>query len=311
MATLLQRTLSGPSPEVCGVGLHSGSAIRMRIVPAGCGEGISFVRTDINGGARIRLRAGNVGDTMLATTIEEGGAKVSTIEHLLFAMCICGVDNATVEIDGPEVPIMDGSARPFVLVLRDTGLAEQERPKRFIRIKKRVEVGLDGEPGRHAAFEPAQAPSWSVSVSYRNPVISRTAQDFDHGLGDHAASVSRVAGARTFGFVRDVDLLRSRQRALGGTLDNAVVIDGGRVLNAGGLRQDDEFVAHKMLDVIGDCYTEGKLVLGRYSASMPGHALNNRLMRELLADEESWEDTEADAMDADSLPDFGPLRATL
>lgn len=303
-----QRTLAAPSAPVCGVGLHSGQAINMRLCPAECGTGLRFVRTDLGTGASIPVKAGNVTDTLLATTLESDGAQVSTVEHLLFALCICGVDNAVIEVDGPEVPIMDGSALPFVLVIRDTGLVEQDGRKKFIQVKGEVEVELPGQPGRQARFEPGDAPSWEVSVAFSNPVISRTAQDLGHDLKDFAKSMARIAGARTFGFVRDVDYLRAKNRALGGTLDNAVVLDEKRVLNTGGLRQKDEFVAHKILDVIGDCYIEGKIVLGSYHASMPGHKLNNQLMRELLSDENAWREVDSDDLEEVSLPDFGPLQ---
>ena len=283
----------------------------MRLVPADSGSGLSFVRTDLEPKVTIPVRAGNVGDTMLATTLEAEGAHVSTVEHLLFTLCICGVDNAVIEIDGPEVPIMDGSARSFVLVLRDTGLIEQEERKKFMLVKRKVEVELTEQPGRRAQFEPGPAVNWGVRISYSNPVISRTLQELELGLVDHARCVAGIAGARTFGFVREVDYLRSRQRALGGTLDNAVVLDERRVLNSDGLRQEDEFVAHKLLDVIGDCYIEGKLVVGKYKARMPGHKLNNLLMRELLGDEDAWDEVSADDLDKDCLPDFGPLAAAL
>ena len=283
----------------------------MRLVPADSDSGLSFLRTDLEPKVTIPVRAGNVGDTMLATTLEAQGAHVSTVEHLLFTLCICGVDNAVIEIDGPEVPIMDGSAMPFVLVLRDTGLIEQEARKKFMLVKRKVEVELTEQPGRRAQFEPGQAVNWDVRISYRNPVISRTSQELEHGLVDHARCVSGIAGARTFGFMHEVDYLRSRQRALGGKLDNAVVLNERRVLNSDGLRQEDEFVAHKLLDVIGDCYIEGKLVMGKYKARMPGHELNNLLMRELLGDEDAWDEVSADDLDKDCLPDFGPLTAAL
>ena len=310
-SSLRQRTVAAPSVQVLGVGLHSGQTVHMRIVPADSGSGLSFLRTDLEPKVTIPVRAGNVGDTLLATTLEAEGAHVSTVEHLLFTLCICGVDNAVIEIDGPEVPIMDGSAMPFLLVLRDTGLIEQEASKKFILVKKKVEVELTDQPGRRAQFEPGPAVNWGVCISYSDRVISRTSQELEHGLVDHALCVAGIASARTFGFEHEVDFLRSQQRALGGTLDNAVVLGERKVLNPNGLRLKNEFVAHKLLDVIGDCYIEGKLVVGKYKGRMPGHKLNNLLMRELLGDEDAWDEVSADDLDKDCLPDFGPLTVTL
>ena len=310
--SLPQRTLSAPSAKVRGVGLHSGKPIAIRILPADEDAGLAFIRTDLGAKARVTVSSKNVGDTLLATTIGKGDAQVATIEHLLFALCVCGVDNATIEIDGPEVPIMDGSARPFILLLRDTGLVEQKAQKRFLLVKKKVEVELEDEPGRMVSFEPSMASSWKVSISYRNRVISKTAQKLDFDLRDHEKCVSLVAGARTFGFVSEVDFLRSRQRALGGTLDNAVVLDESRILNDGGLRQQDEFIAHKLLDAIGDCYVEGKLVIGAYTGRMPGHKINNLLMRKLLGDKENWEEAKSTNINGKfAPPDFGPLQGRM
>ena len=308
MGTALgQRTLARPGATLRGVGLHCGETLTLRILPAGEGEGITFVRTDTDPPARVRSVAGKVTDTMLATTLRDGDASVSTIEHLLCALCLCGVDNATVEVGGPEIPIMDGSARPFVMYLLDTGLVEQGRGKSFIKVKKRVEVGAGDGDGRRASFEPSDAPSWHVSIDFDHPVIRQTAQECSFTMGDHRVAMNRIAGARSFGFANELDLMRERDRALGGSLDNAVVLNGSKVLNEGGLRQDDEFVAHKLLDVLGDCYVEGRLVIGRYDATRPGHGINNELMRALVTDESAWEEVDARDVPPQDLPDFGPL----
>ena len=282
----------------------------MRLLPAPPNSGLAFVRTDLNPPVRIEVQATNVTDTLLATTLTTADTHIATVEHLLCALCICGVDNAVIEVNNSEVPIMDGSARPFVLLIHDTGLVEQEAAKQFYRVRKTMSVHLEDEPHRQARYEPYHTACWEVSINFSDPAIRRTPQNCQHELTDHQLSVAGIAGARTFGFVRELDYMRARQRALGGTLDNAIVINGTGILNEGGLRQDDEFAAHKLLDVMGDCYIDGKLVLGRYVASMPGHRLNNELMCALLASPDNFEIVSADELqDSSSVPDFGPLVA--
>ena len=302
----LQRTLLSASASVRGVGLHSGSLINMRLLPADPDFGIR-IRCLHHEGKEIELRAGNVTDTLLATTLTKNGASVSTLEHLLCALCLCGVDNVVIEIDGAEVPIMDGSAVPFVLVVHDTGLIEQDAPKRFLQVVEPIEVELADEPGRVASFSPAQEVSWEIDVDFADATISKTPQHLSCDLSSHEQIVAQVAPARTFGFVHELDYLRKHKRALGGSLDNAVVVNGKGVLNQDGLRQPNEFVAHKLLDVIGDCYIEGKLVLGKYKASMPGHRLNNELMRKLLATPSAFAMVTSAELGTPPSVDFGPL----
>ena len=305
-----QRTLAAPSARVRGVGLHSGSPIGLRLLPAAADDGISF-RCLHAGGGVIELAATSVVDTLLATTIAGGGGHVATIEHLLAALCICGIDNLVIEIDGAEVPIMDGSAAPFVLLVHDAGIVAQERPKRYLKVVRPIEVALADEPGRTASFAPAEQASWEIDVAFTDATISRTPQHLRCDLSDNRALRERVARARTFGFVHEIDQLRKHNRALGGSLDNAVVVNGNGVLNENGLRQPDEFVAHKLLDVIGDCFIEGRLVLGAYRARMPGHRLNNELMRKLVATPGAVEEVTSEELAGLPAPDFGPLAATL
>lgn len=299
-----QRTLAAPTAPFLGVGLHSGSEITMRLLPAEVNSGITFIRTD-RANATVRACTANVSDTLLATTLSDGDTEVATVEHLLSALCACGVDNICVELDGAEVPIMDGSACPFVTIIRDSGLVEQAAPKQYWLVTKPVRVEFDD--GRSASFEPHPLPRWDVRIDFDLPVVRCTPQQRSFELSSNAAYLTDIARARTFGFMEDFDMMRENNRALGGSLATALVLDRTEVINEEGLRQPDEFIAHKLLDAIGDCYIDSHVVLGRYVATRPGHALNHSLMERLLACSDCYETVTAAQLS--QLPDFGPLRA--
>ncbi len=272
-----QHTLAGPA-VFAGVGLHSGRRVRAAVLPAAAGSGIVFLRTDVQGDGRIEARAHNVASTRLSTVIgNAAGATVSTIEHLMAALHGLGVDNALVELDGAEAPIMDGSAEPFVSLIDRAGRRRQEPPRRVIEILERVEV-VDGD--KRAALAPADAFELSVEIDFASAAIGR--QRLDMVVDEHSFR-TELAGARTFGFLHEVEALRSAGLARGGALDNAIVVDGDRILNAEGLKRPDEFVRHKAVDAIGDLATLGGPILGRYEGRLAGHALNNALARALLA----------------------------
>ena len=279
-----QRTLKN-SIRATGVGLHTGKKVLMTLRPAPPDTGIVFRRTDLPQPAEVAAHAENVGDTMLGTTLLRGNARVSTVEHLLSAFAGLGIDNAIVELSAPEVPIMDGSAGPFVFLLQSAGIEEQHEPKYFIRIKKRMRV-QDGD--KWAEFSPFGGFKVNFEIEFSHPIFKRRAQraSMDFSTTSFLKEVSR---ARTFGFMRDLESLRARNLALGGNLDNAVVLDDFRVLNEDGLRYEDEFVKHKILDAIGDLYLLGHSLIGEFSGHKSGHALNNRLLRALLADPSAWE----------------------
>ena len=263
-----------------GVGLHTGQKVRMSLRPAQPDTGIVFRRLDLPSAAEIPARADLVGETRLCSCLVSGGTKIHTVEHLMSALSGLGVDNVYVDLDGPEVPIMDGSAAPFVLLIQQAGIEEQGAPKRFLRVKKRVEA-KDGD--KWAVLEPYEGFKLSFSIVYDHPVIekSNTSLTVDFASTSYLKEVAR---ARTYGFMQDVEDLRDVGLALGGGLENAVVLDEYRVLNAGGLRFADEFIRHKILDAIGDLYLLGRPLLAAFSAHKSGHALNNRLLRELMAD---------------------------
>ena len=276
---LRQRTLKS-LVHATGVGLHTGRKVRMALRPAQPDTGIVFRRLDLPSTPEIAARADLVGETRLCSCLVSGETKIYTIEHLMSALSGLGVDNAYVDLDGPEVPIMDGSAAPFVLLIQQSGIEEQGAPKRFLRVKKRIEV-KDGD--KWAALEPYEGFKLSFSIVYDHPVIekSNTALSVDFASTSYLKEVAR---ARTYGFMQDVEDLRDIGLALGGGLENAVVLDEHRVLNAEGLRYGDEFIRHKILDAIGDLYLLGRPLLAAFSAHKSGHALNNRLLRELAAD---------------------------
>jgi UDP-3-O-[3-hydroxymyristoyl] N-acetylglucosamine deacetylase len=280
-----QRTLKS-SIRASGVGLHSGRKVLMVLRPAPPNTGIVFRRTDFETPVDVPALATNVTETTLGTTLARGDVKVSTVEHLLSALAGLGVDNAFVELSAPEVPILDGSAAPFVFLLQSAGIEEQGPEKRFVRIRKDVEV-TDGD--KWARFRPHDGFRINFAIEFEHPLFRRHGQravmDFSTTL--YLREISR---ARTFGFMRDLEHMRSRNLALGGTMDNAIVLDDYRVLNEDGLRFEDEFVKHKILDAIGDLYLLGHSLIGEFEGYKSGHGLNNRLLRALLADASAWEE---------------------
>ena len=279
-----QRTLKN-SIRAQGVGLHTGKKVLMTLRPAAPDTGIVFHRTDMDPPADVPARAENVGDTQLGTTLINGNARVSTVEHLLSAFAGLGIDNAHVEVSAPEVPIMDGSAGPFVFLLQSAGFEDQRAPKKFVRIKQRVRVE-DGD--KWAEFRPFDGFKVNFEIEFNHPLFKRRSQkaSMDFSTTSFLKEVSR---ARTFGFMRDLEMMRARNLALGGNLDNAIVLDDFRVLNEDGLRYEDEFVKHKILDAIGDLYLLGHSLIGEFSGHKSGHKLNNQLLRKLIGDTSTWE----------------------
>ena len=280
-----QRTLKNVI-RTTGVGLHTGDKVHLTLRPAAPDTGIVFRRVDLAQPVEIRACPHNVGDTRLSTTLVEGDARVSTVEHLLSAFAGLGIDNAYVDVSAPEVPIMDGSAGPFVFLIQSAGIEEQPRAKRFIRIRRPVEV-RDGD--KFARFEPYNGFKVEFSIDFDHPAFQDRTQQarVDFSTTSFVREVSR---ARTFGFLRDIEQLRQNNLARGGSLDNAVVVDEFRVLNEEGLRYEDEFVKHKILDAIGDLYLLGHSLIGSFRGHKSGHALNNQLLRALVADAEAWEE---------------------
>src|SRR6185437_14995505 len=280
-----QRTLRN-SIRATGVGLHTGKKVMMTLKPGPADQGIVFRRIDLAIPVDIPARAHNVGETTLGTTLIAGDVRVSTVEHLLSAFAGLGIDNACVELTAAEVPIMDGSAGPFVFLLQAAGIEEQLSPKRFIRVKKPIEVR---EGDKWARFEPFEGFKVNFEIEFDHPIFKRRLQraSMDFSTTSFLKEISR---ARTFGFMRDIETLRAHNLALGGTLDNAVVLDDVGVVNEDGLRYEDEFVKHKILDAIGDLYLLGRSLIGEFSGHKSGHGLNNRLLRTLLADRDSWEE---------------------
>src|SRR5690349_5148903 len=282
---LRQRTLKN-SIRATGVGLHSGQKVFMSMLPAGPDTGIIFRRVHREQQVEIRAYATNVGATELASTLMNGNVKVATVEHLMSAIAGLGIDNCVIELSAGEVPIMDGSSGPFVFLIQSAGIQEQDAPKRFVRIKQPIQV-QDGD--KYARFEPFEGFRVSFSIDFRHPVFktSRQSATIDFSTTSFVKEVSR---ARTFGFMRDVETMRSKNLALGGSLDNAVVLDEYRVLNNEGLRYEDEFVRHKILDAIGDLYLMGHSLIGSYTAYKSGHQLNNQLLRTLIKGTRAWEE---------------------
>ena len=279
-----QRTLRN-SIKATGVGLHTGEKVLLTLSPAPVDTGIVFRRTDLNPVAEIPARADLVGETTLSTCLIHNDARVSTIEHLLSAMAGLGVDNAYVDVTAPEIPIMDGSAAPFVFLLQSAGLVEQHAPKKFIRVKREVTV-TDGD--KSAKFLPLEGFKISFGIDFDHPVFKHRAAttEIDFSTTSFVREISR---ARTFGFVEEIEYLRSKGLARGGSMDNAIVIDDYKVLNNDGLRYEDEFVKHKVLDVIGDLYLLGYSLIGEYQAFKSGHALNNQALRTLISQKDAWE----------------------
>ena len=279
-----QKTLKS-SIECSGIGLHSGDKISMTLHPADVNNGITFRRSDIHGGgAEIKASFDNVRDTRLCTTIgDENGVGVSTVEHLMAALAGAGVDNAIIDVSGGEVPIMDGSAAPFMFLIDCAGLIEQDAPKRVVRVKKPVVVS---EGGKSASLVPSDDFSIDFEIDFDSPAVQRQSMRVDMVDGVFKSELSR---ARTFGFMHEVEALRAAGFAKGGSLDNAVVVSGSEVLNEDGLRFDDEFVRHKILDAVGDLYLAGGTIAGHFSGVCTGHSLNNKLLRALFADEANYE----------------------
>jgi UDP-3-O-[3-hydroxymyristoyl] N-acetylglucosamine deacetylase len=279
-----QRTLKNMI-RATGVGLHTGTKVYMTLRPAPANAGIVFRRVDLTPPVVIKGEPYAVGDTRLSSCLEKQGARVATVEHLMSALAGLGIDNAYVDLSAAEVPIMDGSAGPFVFLLQSAGIAEQDAPKKFIRIVKPVEV-RDGD--KWARFEPHNGYKLTMSIDFAHPVFDKSRQSVTVDFSE-TSYIKEVSRARTFGFMQDVETMRSQGLALGGSLDNAIVMDEYRVLNSDGLRYDDEFVKHKVLDAIGDLYLLGHPLIGAYTAHKTGHALNNRLLRRLVEDKPSWE----------------------
>jgi len=287
-----QRTLRN-SIKATGVGLHTGEKVLLTLSPAPVDTGIVFRRTDLNPVAEIPARADLVGETTLSTCLIHNDARVSTIEHLLSAMAGLGVDNAYVDVTAPEIPIMDGSAAPFVFLLQSAGIIEQHAAKKFIRVKREVTV-TDGD--KSAKFLPLEGFKISFGIDFDHPVFRHRAAttEIDFSTTSFVREISR---ARTFGFVEEIEYLRSKGLARGGSMDNAIVIDDYKVLNNDGLRYEDEFVKHKVLDAIGDLYLLGYSLIGEYQAFKSGHALNNSALRTLIADKDAWEMVTFDDLD--------------
>ncbi|PPE68551.1 UDP-3-O-acyl-N-acetylglucosamine deacetylase [Caldimonas thermodepolymerans] len=289
---LQQRTLKSLTRAV-GVGLHSGQRVELTLRPAAPDTGIVFRRVDLPVPVEIPVSAMAVSDTRLASTLSAGGdpgaPKVHTVEHLMSACAGLGLDNLYVDITAEEVPILDGSAASFVYLLQSAGIELQGAPKRFLRVKKPVEVREgEGRTLKWARLEPYHGYKLSFEIDFDHPAVDQTGQQvvFDFASGRYTRDIAR---ARTFGFTKDLEVMRARGLAMGGSMDNAIVVDDYRVLNAEGLRYDDEFVKHKILDAIGDLYIVGKPLLAAYSAYKSGHALNNKLLRALLADASAYE----------------------
>ncbi len=285
---LKQRTLKSVI-RAAGVGLHSGVKVVMVLRPAAPNTGIIFRRIDLDPVVDLPASALMVGDTRMCSCLEREGAKVGTIEHLMSAFAGLGIDNAYVDLDAAEVPILDGSAAPFVFLIQSAGIEEQPVAKKFIRIKQPIEVRESDKTGdKWARFEPYDGFKLTFSIVFNHPAIARTGQVVSLDFGEHSY-VREIARARTFGFMQEVEWLRENGLAQGGGLDNAVVLDEFRVLNGDGLRYPDEFVKHKVLDAIGDLYLIGHPLLASFTAHKSGHALNNAIARELLAKPETWE----------------------
>ncbi|MDH5423655.1 MAG: UDP-3-O-acyl-N-acetylglucosamine deacetylase [Gammaproteobacteria bacterium] len=280
-----QRTLKNVI-RATGIGLHTGEKVYLTLRPAAPETGVVFRRIDLDQPVEICATAENVGDTTLSTTLSNGDVKVSTVEHLLSAMAGLGIDNAYVDVSAAEVPIMDGSSGPFVFLLQSAGIVEQEAPKRFIRIIKPVIVEYEN---KWARFDPFDGFKVKFSIDFDHPVFkgSPSSAEIDFSTTSFVKEVSR---ARTFGFMSDLEKLRAQNLALGGSMDNAIVVDEYRVLNEDGLRYEDEFVKHKILDAIGDLYLLGHSLIGAFSGYRSGHALNNNLIKTLIADKTAWEE---------------------
>ncbi|QQX79956.1 UDP-3-O-acyl-N-acetylglucosamine deacetylase [Shewanella sp. KX20019] len=299
---IFQRTVK-EIVKTTGVGLHSGNKVTLIVKPAPVNTGIILVRTDLTPAVEIPAVADQVRETTMCTAlVNDDGVRISTIEHLFAALAGLGIDNAIIEVDAPEIPIMDGSASPFVFLLQSVGIQEQAAAKKYIKITKPIRVE-DGD--KWAELKPFKGFRVDFAIDFDHPEIARSQQ---HMVMDFSSSafIKDISRARTFGFMRDIEYLRANNLALGGSMENAVVLDEYRVLNPDGLRYEDEFVKHKILDAFGDLYVAGHAIVGEFCAYKTGHALNNQLVRAMLAQQEAWEivsfETEADAPVSFSVP---------
>lgn len=299
-SVLRQRTLKA-SIDCTGVALHSGDTVTMSINPGASGSGIVFRRTDVSGkGAEITALWSNVVDTRLCTVLgNSDGVTVSTVEHVMAALAGCGIDNAVIELNGPEVPIMDGSSEPFVFLLECAGVVEQDAARRVVKILKPVSVS-DGDCT--VSIVPAACFEVDMEINFKSAVVNQ--QNISIGVVNGAFS-KELARARTFGFLHEVEAMRAAGLAKGGSLDNAIVVSGDEILNEDGLRFDDEFVRHKALDAVGDMYLAGGQIIGAFSGVRSGHALNNQLLRALFEDESAWQYDIVSTEEADNVPNGG------
>ncbi len=301
-----QRTLKNVI-RATGVGMHTGEKVFMTLRPAAVNTGIIFRRTDLDPVVEVPAFATHVGDTSMNTTLEHDGVRVSTVEHLMSAFAGLGIDNAYVDLSNAEVPIMDGSAGPFVFLIQSAGIEQQSAAKRFIRILEPLEVRLDD---KWARFDPYDGFRVSFKIDFNHPVF-KSHQSFASVDFSTTSFLKEIARARTFGFMRDIEMLRERNLVLGGSMDNAVVLDDYRVLNEDGLRYEDEFVKHKVLDAIGDLYLLGHGLIGAFSGYKSGHELNNLLLRELLERHSAWEEVTFDDSEKIPVSYAHPAQATI
>jgi UDP-3-O-[3-hydroxymyristoyl] N-acetylglucosamine deacetylase len=279
-----QRTLKN-AIQATGVGLHTGEKVYMTLHPSAPDTGVVFRRTDLNPIVEIPAKAKNVGDTTLSTTLVKDDVRVSTIEHLMSALAGMGIDNVIVDVSAPEIPIMDGSAAPFVFLLQSAGIKEQDAPKKFVRIKRPVTVKQEG---KEATFKPFNGFKINFAIDFDHPVFD--SQTLNASIDFSSTSfVKEISRARTFGFMHEFEYLRAKGLARGGSLNNAIVVDESQIMNEDGLRFEDEFVKHKILDAIGDLYLMGNSIIGEFDAHKSGHGLNNASVLALIADEDAWE----------------------
>ncbi|MFT5548483.1 MAG: UDP-3-O-[3-hydroxymyristoyl] N-acetylglucosamine deacetylase [Candidatus Azotimanducaceae bacterium] len=305
LTLIKQRTLKNVI-RAMGVGLHTGKKVYLTLRPAEIDSGIRFRRIDLDDPVEILARPEKVGDTNLSTTLVDNGVRISTVEHLLSAIAGLGIDNAYIDLSADEVPIMDGSAGPFVFLIQSAGIVEQNKAKRFIRIKKTVRVE-DGD--KWVEFNPFNGFKVTFEIDFDHPLFTQQKQICSINFST-TSFVKEVSRARTFGFQKDIEYLRSNNLALGGSQDNAIVLDDYRVLNEDGLRYDNEFVKHKILDSIGDLYLLGHSLIGAFSGYKSGHALNNKLLLALLEDKEAWEDVTFDDASTAPISYAQPVEAT-
>ncbi|MCK5718306.1 MAG: UDP-3-O-acyl-N-acetylglucosamine deacetylase [Thiomargarita sp.] len=286
---MTQRTLKN-KVSATGIGLHSGEKVRLTLKPAPINTGIIFKRVDLTVPVDIVAHARNVGDTRLSTTLVNGSVKISTVEHLLAALAGLGIDNAYIEVDASEIPIMDGSAGPFIYLIQSAGIEKQQAPKTYIRIIQAVQVKIDN---KWARFDPFNGFKINLRIDFDHPVLKRNCQHIDIDFSQ-TTFVKEVSRARTFGFKHEFEFLRANNLALGGGLHNAIVIDDYHILNKGGLRYEDEFVRHKVLDAVGDLFLIGSGIIGAFSGYQSGHELNNKLLHALLDNQAAWEKISSD-----------------